>query len=435
MGDVHYLDDVIRSQNQSEARGIVSICSANPYVIEASIHNALKMGSPVLIESTCNQVNQFGGYTGMTPDQFVAYIESIAERLDFPLERVLLGGDHLGPYPWRVETVQAAMGKSKTLVQDYVKAGYIKIHLDASMKCADDDPKLLLSKSVAAQRAVELVVVAERAYQEVGGSGTAPRYVVGTEVPVPGGVEETDEQLSVTTVQDVQETIDITRNAFFQHGLQSAWQRVIAVVVQPGVEFGDMLIHPYDHENASGLSRFIENYPSLVYEAHSTDYQTRQALWEMVEDHFAILKVGPALTFAFRESVFALSMMEDELLTGSRARERSNLRNILEEAMVKDPIYWENYYSGDEGEQYFARKYSYSDRSRYYWSNPQVKASLNTLLRNLGTLPLPSTLVSQFFPMQYERIRSGELECTPHNLIIGKICSVLDIYADAIKVR
>ncbi|MCJ7661415.1 MAG: class II D-tagatose-bisphosphate aldolase, non-catalytic subunit [Anaerolineales bacterium] len=431
MVSVHYLDDMIRAQNRCETRGIVSICSANPFVIEASIQHALRVDSPVLIESTCNQVNQFGGYTGLTPEQFVAYVEAIAEKLDFPRERLLLGGDHLGPYPWRAEPLQLAMQKSQELVQDYVQAGYVKIHLDASMKCADDNPERPLHKSAAAKRAATMASVAEQTYQEMGGLGTAPRYVIGTEVPVPGGIEDSNEQLKVTTVQDVKEMIEITGNEFVKQGLESAWERVVAVVVQPGVDYGDESILSYDRGKAAELSSFIENYPNLVYEAHSTDYQTLQALKELVEDHFGILKVGPALTFAFREAVFALAMMEDELLTGERAKDRSNLRAVLEEAMIENPTHWQNYYAGDDDDQKFARKYSFSDRSRYYWPDTKVKASLQTLLKNIGSCPLPASMVSQFLPMQYERIISGELICTPHHIIMDKICSVLDGYSDA----
>jgi D-tagatose-1,6-bisphosphate aldolase subunit GatZ/KbaZ len=387
----------------------------------------------VLIESTCNQVNQFRGYTGLTPQAFVDYVAAIAEKLEFPRERLLLGGDHLGPYPWRAEPLQIAMQKSKNLVRDYVQAGYVKIHLDASMKCADDNPERPLHKSAAAHRAVTMAAVAEQTYQGRGGSGAAPRYVIGTEVPVPGGVEESDEQLVVTTVQDVQEMIEITKNAFVQEGLEAAWERVIAVVVQPGVDYGDASIIPYDRDQAAELSRFIEGYPNLVYEAHSTDYQTHQALQELVADHFAILKVGPALTFAFREAVFALAMMEDELLTGPRAKVRSNLREVLDGAMMENTVHWEKYYAGDDEDQKFARKYSFSDRSRYYWPDTRVKASLNTLLKNMGRRPLPMSMLSQYLPMQYERIRSGELINTPYNIIMDKICSVIGIYSDATR--
>lgn len=433
MGSVDSLDNMIRAQKRGEARGIVSICSANPFVIEASCRQALRVDCPVLIESTCNQVNQFGGYTGLTPQAFVDYVAAIAEKLEFPRERLLLGGDHLGPYPWRAEPLQIAMQKSKDLVRDYVQAGYVKIHLDASMKCADDNPERPLHKSTAAHRAVTMATVAEQTYQGRGGSGAAPRYVIGTEVPVPGGVEESDEQLVVTTVQDVQEMIEITKDAFVQEGLEAAWERVIAVVVQPGVDYGDASIIPYDRDQAAELSRFIEGYPNLVYEAHSTDYQTHQALQELVADHFAILKVGPALTFAFREAVFALAMMENELLTGPRAKVRSNLREVLDGAMMENTVHWEKYYAGNDEDQKFARKYSFSDRSRYYWPDTRVKASLKTLLKNMGRRPLPMSMLSQYLPMQYERIRSGELINTPYNIIMDKICSVIGIYSDATR--
>lgn len=431
MGDVHFLDDVIRSQNQGEARGIVSICSANPFVIEASFQHASKLDSPVLIESTCNQVNQYGGYTGMTPGQFVAYIGEIAEKLDFPPERILLGGDHLGPYPWRAESVQVAMQKSQELVRDYMQAGYIKIHLDASTKCAGDDPKHPLQKSVAAQRAATLARVAEQTYLQMGGGRPAPRYIIGTEVPEPGGALAIGEQLIITTVQDIRETIEVTRDAFIQQGLKPAWERVIAVVVQPGVEFGDASVHSYDREQATELSRFIEDYPGLVYEAHSTDYQTRTALQEMVEDHFAILKVGPALTFAFREAIFALAWMERELLGNNTQVELSHIIEVLDEVMVENPKYWAPYYSGGEHEIQFARKYSLSDRSRYYWPNPKVQDALKRLLRNLQKHEMPLSLLSQALPAQYHAVRAGKMENKPLAWIIGKIESVLSDYYHA----
>ena len=90
--------------------------------------------------------------------------------------------------------------------------------------------------------------------------------------------------------------------------------------MQPGVEFGDDFVLPYQPDAARELSKFIETQP-IIYEAHSTDYQTRQALKNLVRDHFAILKVGPALTFAFREAVFALAMMENELVPTERTLE------------------------------------------------------------------------------------------------------------------
>ncbi len=349
------LEKILRAQQQGEALGIPSICSAHPFVLEATFRHALTTGRPVLIESTCNQVNQHGGYTGMTPGDFVAYVIALADRLGFPRERLLLGGDHLGPNPWRNRPADQAMGQARLLVREYVRAGYGKIHLDASMACDGDPAGAPLDKAVAAERAAVLAEAAETAFQEMG-NGMPPCYVIGTEVPPPGGAQGDEMPLTITTPEEVAETIELTQAAFHRRGLEAAWERVIGVVVQPGVEFGDEEVHPYDWGAAAGLARAIEPYGRLVYEAHSTDYQTRQALRDLVADHFAILKVGPALTFAFREAVFALAAVEEEWLAGQAGVVLSRLREELEAAMLQDPTHWRGYYRGDERHQRLARR-------------------------------------------------------------------------------
>jgi D-tagatose-1,6-bisphosphate aldolase subunit GatZ/KbaZ len=432
MNENYPLDDIVRAQKRGEALGITSICSANPFVIEASLLFSKYSGVPALVESTCNQVNQYGGYTGLTPSGFREYIENQARHVGLPLDQMLLGGDHLGPNVWKDEVADEAMAKSSVLVRDYVLAGYSKIHLDASMRCVDDPQDVPLDKRVSAQRTAELANVAEGTFRQVPPGQAAPRYVIGTEVPAPGGIQSESEQFSVTPAADVEKTIQLTKEAFLGLGLEDAWQRVIAVVVQPGVEFGDQIIHEYKPDCTASLSRFIEDYDQLVYEAHSTDFQTRQALRELVRDHFAILKVGPALTFAFRETVFALSMVERELLLDKVANEAlSNLPDILDQAMMQNPEHWEKYYTGSPEKQRFARKYSFSDRSRYYWPNPAVQEALKILLTNLGQAPIPLTLLGQYLPMQYLRVREGSLDNNPRALIIAKIRSVLSDYAYA----
>jgi D-tagatose-1,6-bisphosphate aldolase subunit GatZ/KbaZ len=134
----HWLRDIVDRNRKQEAVGLFSVCSAHPWVLQAAIQQALDDESMLCVESTSNQVNQFGGYTGLTPSQFADYTRSIAQREVFPSERILLGSDHLGPYPWRTEASRKALEKACALVRGCVLAGYIKIHLDASMGCADD---------------------------------------------------------------------------------------------------------------------------------------------------------------------------------------------------------------------------------------------------------------------------------------------------------
>jgi D-tagatose-1,6-bisphosphate aldolase subunit GatZ/KbaZ len=423
-----YLDEVLAAQKRGEARGIFSVCSAHPYVLKQTLKVSETFRVSALIEATCNQVNQFGGYTGMMPADFARYMRRIAEENNFPFENIILGGDHLGPSVWQAEPAEVAMAKAEALVRDYVEAGFAKIHLDCSMRLGDD-PEGALAVDVSAERAARLAKVAEQALTPdptSSGRGGHLRYVIGTEVPIPGGATEYEEGVSVTKVEDARQTIEVTREAFYRVGLQPAWERVIAVVVQPGVEFGDDFVLPYQPDTARELSQFIE-YQPMIYEAHSTDYQASQALRELVKDHFAILKVGPALTFAFREAVFALALMENELFP---LHERSNIISVLDDVMVEKPEHWVKYYHGDDAEQAFKRKYSLSDRIRYYWTHPKVQQVFDKMLETLHQKPLPVTLLKQYVPDVY-RLAANTSEFTSENILLAKIQNVLDEYAQA----
>ena len=174
---------------------------------------------------------------------------------------------------------------------------------------------------------------------------------------------------------------------------------------------------PYDREKARDLCSALPRDLPIVYEAHSTDYQSTQSLREMVEDHFAILKVGPWLTFAFREAIFALSAMERELLGDSKLTGLSQVRQALENAMLRNPQYWRSYYQGDEAKLHFSRAYSYSDRCRYYWHEADVQNEIARLFVNLEDKLLPATLVSQYLPLEYEAHRAGSLSTRPRDLV------------------
>ncbi len=422
-----YLTDLVEKQKQGISNSICSVCSANPYVLEATLEHTLASDNYTLIESTSNQVNQYGGYTGMKPEDFYRFIYRLAERVGFPNEKLILGGDHLGPYPWRKEKATSAMSKACTLVRDYVKAGFSKIHLDASMHLGDDpgDRRQALEPELVAKRSAELCAAAEEVRLE---DEKWPLYVIGTEVPVPGGTVEDEGAPEVTRVSDLEETISLTSSAFRRRGLESAWERVIAVVVQPGVEFGSDRVYPYEREKARALCAALSSYPNLVFEGHSTDYQTAEHLEQMAEDGIAILKVGPALTFAFREAVFLLSCIEGELFGDDPTIEPARVPETLERAMLAESKHWQPYYRGDERALRLAQRYSLYDRSRYYWSESTVQSALSKLLANLRRKQIPLSLLSQFFSAQYWKLRKGALDSDPKILIKERIKDILRMY-------
>jgi D-tagatose-1,6-bisphosphate aldolase subunit GatZ/KbaZ len=427
------LERILQANRRGKGLGIYSICSANRFVLEAGMLQAKRDGSLLLIEATSNQVNQFRGYTGQTPRDFVRFVRGIAQSMKMPWRDVILGGDHLGPHVWRNTSSKGAMEKACELVREYVKAGFTKIHLDASMPCADDvvKPNQPLPDEIVSARAAELCEAAESAYSTMRGLGVPPRYVIGTEVPIPGGEQLGASAPEVTRTENLVTTLDIAKEAFLRRGLRDTWKRVIAVVVQPGVEFGDTSVFHYDARKAKSLSGFCTGNWSGVYEAHSTDYQTKRSLRKMVEDHFAILKVGPWLTFAFREAVVALETIEQELLPMRRSVVPSRVQESLEKAMLENPVYWKSYYQGNKHELQFARKFSYSDRVRYYWPTPAVSEAVGHLMNNLTANPAPLSLLSQYLPGEAEQVRAGQLANRPEDLIRHKILEVIDQYVFA----
>jgi D-tagatose-1,6-bisphosphate aldolase subunit GatZ/KbaZ len=420
---VKALLDIVARHKQGERVGVYSLCSAHPRVVECALREAKACDAPLLIEATSNQVNQFGGYTGMRPADFRRFVGDIALRIGFPAHQLWLGGDHLGPNAWRAEPAAAAMAKSAQMIHDYVCAGFRKIHLDCSMTCGDDvEP---LTEPTLAKRAAQLCAIAERAWREAGGE--PPVYVIGTEVPVPGGATEELHDLAVTTPQAASATIAAHNEAFAEAGLHSAWARVIALVVQPGVEFDHHKVIDYVPERARVLSAFIADDPQFVFEAHSTDYQTPQHLAELVRDHFAILKVGPGATYALRETLWGLAAIAREL-PGGDAEE--DLRKVALDTMYADPRHWSSHYR-DPARTALDLQFSLSDRIRYYWPYPQIQAACESLLSRLRRTGVPLTLLSQYLPHQYEAVRAGQLPASAEALLADGIARALRPYMRA----
>ena len=422
---MHALLDLVARHRQGHAIGVTSICSAHPLVIEASLRHAQRSGQALLLfEATCNQVNQEGGYTGMRPADFVRFVYGIAAQVGFDVERLILGGDHLGPNPWTALDAATAMDKAEVMVAEYVAAGFRKIHLDCSMACKGDPEPLPEAEIV--RRAVRLCRAAEDAWASAGGE--APVYVIGTEVPVPGGATEAIDGLALTTPAAALTTIEAHRVAFAEAGLDAAWQRVLASVVQPGVEFDHHDVIDYDSDKAQPLSHSVTTVPLLVFEAHSTDYQTRDALTALVRDHFAILKVGPGLTFALREALWALDAIEGEWIEeGKRAR----LREVTLRRMQEAPGYWQRYYHGAGRALSTDLQYSLSDRIRYYWPDTAIEAARVQLFDNLRADPPPLPLISQYLPHALHAVRNGTATFDPQSLAMAHISAVLDDYHHA----
>ena len=416
--------DIARLRHAGTRVGITSVCTAHPLAIEAALLQGLADGAPVLIEATCNQVNQDGGYTGMTPADFRAFVLGIAGRVGFDPARLILGGDHLGPNPWRALPAEAAMAKAEAMIAAYAAAGFAKLHLDTSMGCRGE-PAALADAETAA-RAARLAAAAERAVAEAG--LPPPVYVVGTEVPVPGGATHALDHLEATRPEAARATVEVHRAAFAAAGLDEAFGRAVGIVVQPGVEFGHADVIAYDPAAARGLVAALDGLPQFVFEAHSTDYQSAAALRALVDDGFAILKVGPGLTFALREALYGLDHVADVLAPQPGA---TSLRDAMERLMLAEPDNWRRYYDGEGTALFAQRHFSYSDRIRYYWPHPEARAAVDALMARLGDRPIPETLVSQYLPRLWDGVRDGQVRPLARDLLVAAVRAALQPYSAA----
>lgn len=410
------IKDIVALNRSGTPKALPSFCTANDHVLNDIVSFAVLKNVPVVIEATCNQVNQFGGYTGMKPADYAAKIRDKATTAGLSENQLILGGDHLGPNPWKHLPASEAMVNAKNLVKGYVEAGVTKIHLDASMACQGENTP---SFELVAERSAQLCVVAE----QYAPHPSLLSYVIGTEVPVPGGESDDMAGIQVTTPDRLAETVDTHKVAFEAAGVPQGIDRTIAVVVQPGVDFSHDAIFHYDRDKAVELTSAIDAYEGVAFEAHSTDYQSTENLTRLVQDHSVILKVGPEITFRFREGVMSLAHIEAFL----DLPEPSRMMEVMQAAMEDDPSDWENYYQGSPQEVKYLKLFSYSDRMRYYWDKKQVTLALKNLLENITASGLRAAAASQYgihFPIANATV-------DPNSVISQRIHTTIERYYQA----
>ncbi len=426
-----YLQTIVQENKKGKHCGVYSCCSANYYVIKAVLKKAKETNTIALIEGTSNQINQFGGYTNMTPEEFSNFVESIANEIEISMKQIILGGDHMGPLPWANLDADSAMKNAQELIKQCVLAGFQKIHLDTSMLLGEEK---FLTDEIIAKRGAILAETAEKTYKELkkhNPTALPPVYVVGSEVPIPGGVKDNVSN-GITTGINCKTTLNAYKNAFNEIGLQEAFNRIIAIVVHLGVEFKATDLDEYDERLVAELIETMKSNPQIAFEGHSTDFQKKENLYKMVENNTAILKVGPALTFALREALFSLECIEKEIISVDK---RSNLRETLDQQMRIKPASWEKYYQDENDDvKKILRSFSYLDRIRYYLPDEKVCHAIKTLMKNLdGNMPL--YILSQYMPTQYRKVRSGILENNCETLILDKIGEVIDDYLISVKMQ
>jgi D-tagatose-bisphosphate aldolase class II non-catalytic subunit len=409
------LRQIIARNRAGEAIAIPSVCTAHPDALDASLTLAETLGQPIVVEATSNQVNQDGGYTGLTPADFICFVKDIATRSGVGADRILFGGDHLGPQAWRKLPAEQAMDKAHRMVADYAAAGFTKIHLDCSEGSAGEPAQL--PDQITATRSAALAATALQHAPDP----DQILFVIGTEVPPPGGARADDHgDIPPTTPDSAKATLAAHRDAFTAAGIPL--DQIGGLVVQPGVEFSPMEVHHLPLTRDPHLLTALSDWPQVCLEAHSTDYQHPKVYPRLAELGFAFQKVGPALTFGWREALYALDTIraQNGWATGPSLPDR------MEEVMLANPAYWQAHIHGPD--QRLQRHFGLADRIRYYWPDPKAQAAVQRLLADLADKRLPDPLLAAHF-------RDGEIATAresrhslPRALALARVQSALRPY-------
>lgn len=351
-----------------ENKGLPSFCTANFLVLKTLLIFCKKNKLPALIESTSNQVNQFGGYSKNQPKDFIKKINRFIKSSKISKKSIYFGGDHLGPLPWKNNKSSVAMDNSIKLIDLYLKANYQKIHIDTSIQCKDD--KLITDKIIFARTEYILKnLINKKKLNKI-------FFVFGTEVPFAGGNNKKKFKITQNNkiISDYQNFSKLLNS-------EKLLSKDFALVIEPGMKFKNNSITKPKFKNFE-VNRKFSKKNKFYFEAHSTDYQDLETLKKLVKNNFKILKVGPELTYNLIKSLLFMQEIEEVFLG-----RKSNFQKTIIKNMLFNNFYWKDFFKRGNKKKFQKNLLnSFYDRARYYLSYNDVVNSIKILEININKI-------------------------------------------------
>ncbi len=404
------IQSVIEQNRDGATIGLPCFCTANEMVLRTLFECCATHDVPAVIEASSNQVNQDGGYTGMSAADFSQWIGLLSAEYGVANERLVMSGAHLGPRPWSHLSPKDALDKTKNLVKDFAAAGFRKIHLDAPVACNEEQQPDLQTLATRTARLCEIAEKHSPHPDQLVYVLTAPM----TEPAFESNFStEAHRAPPATNAEQLNTTLAAYQEAFIKQGLRHAWTKVVSIDAYLGIGFDHFSVHPLRENPIRRLSTEIMKHDGLSLSATSVDYQSSRNLSTLVENHVVFLKTGPELTFRMRESIFALATIAQQIAV----TDTPDIIAVIDSAIIEHPADWAPYFTGDIAIRKQLHHYSFSDRLRYYWNFPDVRSQLLKFISSLDTIKLPEALVSQHFLAK----EFGTLDIPASQLIHGNV--------------
>jgi D-tagatose-1,6-bisphosphate aldolase subunit GatZ/KbaZ len=125
-------------------------------------------------------------------------------------------------------------------------------------------------------------------------------------------------------------------------------------------------------------------------------------------------------------------MMEKQLVPEEK---QAHFIEVMEEVMMENPGNWKKHYHGTEEQLAIKRKYSFSDRCRYYFAQPKMQEAIKKLFRNLSEVEIPLSMLRQYMPQQYIKVRDGVLPLDAKELAEDCVVHLVEDYNYATKLN
>ena len=349
-------------------KSLPSFCTSNFLVLKILIKFCKKNKLPLLIETTSNQVNQFGGYTNLTPKKFTKKISLYLKKEKFNQKLFFYGGDHLGPLPWKQFGQLKSLERSKKLIKSYIDSGAQKIHIDTSIKLRNDKT---FSKKEILKRTQDLFNNLN--LDKINNIF----FVFGTEVPFAGGGTNKNQSAAKFPTKSTINESDFVKKLLLK---RFNYNKYFALVIDTNMEFFNQNIIKPNIKNLTEIVKYSTK-KKFYFEAHSTDYQNLNTLKKLVKNNFKFLKVGPELTHCLLKSLFLMEQFENEYI---KEKKRSLFKRKLIKEILSNKTHWKKYYNEKDSTVVEKILKGKLDRARYYLNTTKVNESIRLLEKNIN---------------------------------------------------
>ncbi len=353
-------------------RTIFAACPNSLSVIRAALRSAKRCNAPVKFAATLNQVDLDGGYTGLTPSEFVKTIRVHARNLNVT-SPVIIAIDHGGPWlkdlhareNWPYAKTMDAVKKS---FEAAIVAGYDLIHVDPTVDISSSVRKRI-DIEVVAERTLELIEHTEFFRRQ----NNFPRlsYEVGTE-EVHGGLADLDV---------FKRFLELLKHGLVQRKLTNVWP--CFVVGKVGT---DLHTSTFDPLVARQLTEIAKGFGSLI-KGHYSDNVTNPEAYP--ESGMGAANIGPEFTEREYDGLIELEHIEKDLFEEGKIPKPSFIKNKLWESVIKSGR-WRKWLQDDENpDDFYAntperQEWLIKTGCRYVWEDPEVVSARTRLYQHIG---------------------------------------------------